>query len=259
MRGAIKQLADPRYRLNSLKRGHRHGTIRRREGTLIPSKNGSFRLKDEKGDEERRNGSRDGEVCPSCGHMNERYALRCDSCGALIDAGGAPEPEEPPPPAKPEEQEPPEKPLFSIRESRPAKPPVGAIVDPSPPKAHMPSAPPPIASVSGEFKLCDKCAAHVPEGSQTCPSCGALLRAARSEIAAHQQIGDRPTGTVALILAIASIAVFRLGPKFTFVGSGLAIVVAILALQRDEQPGLGVLALILGILAIFATIVAPMF
>ncbi|NOZ21403.1 MAG: hypothetical protein GXP25_09980 [Planctomycetes bacterium] len=219
-------------------------------------------MKGEKGEAQRRNDSRDGEVCPSCGHVNERYALRCDSCGALIDAGAAPAPgtpTPPTPPTEPEEQKPPEKPPPSIREPRRTEPPAAAIVDPSPPKAHMPSAPPPVASVSEEFKLCDKCAAHVPEGSPTCPSCGALLRAARSEIAAHQQIGERFTGTFAIVLAIASMALFRFGPKFTLAGSGLAIVVGILAFRRDEQAGLGILALILGILAIFGVIVSPMF
>ncbi|MEW6355686.1 MAG: hypothetical protein AB1696_05125 [Planctomycetota bacterium] len=264
MRSVVRQLSDPRYQLKPLKRAPGHGKIVQAIATDLTSKNGSLRLKDDKEKDAPARPSPEGEVCPKCGHLNERYALRCDACGAVIDAGGAPQPEPPPLESKREAEEPSPTPEASAVGPPPVETPQAEAPRPSPGltlKSPPPKqvTPPPKAIVSEEFKLCDKCAAHVPAGSPTCPSCGALLRAARSEIAAHQAIGERYTGTVAIVLAIASMVLLRYGRPFALPASGLAILVGILAFRRDEQPGLGMLAVIVGILAIFGVIIAPMF
>lgn len=197
-------------------------------------------------------------VCPKCGHENDYYALRCDSCGALLDAGGSAQ--KPAAPAPPAEAAPPAETAPDTAEaSEPAPEPAPEAEPPAGP-APPAAAPVQTATLHEDIRLCPNCGQGAPASSATCKSCGTVLGVARKKAFSRREVKEGFLGLIAIIVAVGALAAFKfVGPKVT---GGIGIVGAALgalALNREEQPALGLLAIVVGILAIFVGIVSPMF
>lgn len=158
------------------------------------------------------------QVCPKCGHENDRFALRCDACSEILHAD-APN----------------------------SAPPARATAAVS------------VARVHEQIRLCPQCAHTIPPGAPKCPSCGVLLGFARREIVERQNSVEGYLGVVALVVAIVGMVLFRLGFAPVCAG-GVSVggaLLGMLAFKKDQQPGLGIFAIIVGVLGIFMAIMAP--
>lgn len=258
MRNTIRELSRRENRLTPWQWNRKDGKIVPREGNNPPPVSGRFRLKDSepeqprdpsseghestppanpgglslKGEKEKRHKqttsgtTADALVCPKCGHENDAYALRCDACGQILDAGPAAETE---------------------AETQPAAP--------------AAAAPPPEATVHEDIRLCPNCGQGSPMSASRCSSCGTVLGMSRLKVISRQDRADGFLGLASVIVAIAGLLLFKFTglPKLTFGVGIVAAAIGALAFKRDEQPGLALLGIIFAIINVFLAILEPVF
>lgn len=254
MRSTIRELSRPENRLSPWQRDPKHGKIlwgheeSARTSSPQPVR---FAVKENE-PEERRSDSGGGEqkgaspqagglrlkqdasaaqpqasaaaartlTCPKCGHKNDSYALRCDSCGKLLDAG--PPQEEAQPSAPPAALE------ATVRDAIIVCRGCGAVVTPG-------------------ASSCPHCGTMVGKKKKIAvyrnPSSEGYLGVIALVIAFIGLAVFKLTG-----IKVASLAVGIVG-----------IAAGVIALNKDQQPGLGLAAMAVGILDIFLSIVAPVF